>query len=81
MIRGLDQVSLRVTISEIRREILKQLGVSYSGVGSNTTAVNGVTYGSGVPGSRSPIPLRSTGRLAIPPPSAGAWPARRLPRR
>ncbi len=33
-IRGLDQVSLRVTISEIRREIVKQLGVNMSGVGS-----------------------------------------------
>jgi len=33
MIRGLDQVSLRVTISEIRRDILKQLGVTYSGTG------------------------------------------------
>ncbi len=30
MIRGLDQVSLRVTISEIRRDIIKQLGVNYS---------------------------------------------------
>ncbi|MGD1036730.1 MAG: type II and III secretion system protein family protein [Roseiarcus sp.] len=33
-IRGLDQVSLRVTISEIRREIVKQLGVNMTGVGS-----------------------------------------------
>jgi len=33
IIRGLDQVSMRVTISEIRREILKQLGVNLSGVG------------------------------------------------
>ena len=29
-IRGLDQVSLRVTISEIRRDIVKQLGVNMS---------------------------------------------------
>lgn len=35
-IRGLDQVSLRVTVSEIRREILKQLGVNMSGVGSGS---------------------------------------------
>ena len=34
VIRGLDQVSIRVTISEIRREILKQLGVNMQGVGS-----------------------------------------------
>jgi pilus assembly protein CpaC len=33
-IRGLDQISLRVTISEIRREIVKQLGVDMTGVGS-----------------------------------------------
>jgi pilus assembly protein CpaC len=34
-IRGLDQVSLRVTVAEIRREILKQLGVNLSGSGPN----------------------------------------------
>jgi pilus assembly protein CpaC len=34
-IRGLDQVSLRVTIAEIRREIVKQLGVNLSGSGPN----------------------------------------------
>ena len=34
-IRGLDQVSLRVTVVEIRREIVKQLGVTMSGSGSN----------------------------------------------
>jgi len=32
-IRGLDQVSLRVTIAEIRREIVKQLGVNFTGSG------------------------------------------------
>jgi pilus assembly protein CpaC len=48
-IRGLDQVSLRVTIAEIRREIVKQLGVNMSGSGPNGSftldnpfAVNGV---------------------------------------
>ena len=30
-IRGLDQVSLRVTVAEIRRDIVKQLGVNMSG--------------------------------------------------
>ena len=39
-IRGLDQVSLRVTITEIRREIVKQLGVNMSGVGAGA---NGFT--------------------------------------
>ena len=34
-IRGADQVSLRVTVAEIRREILKQLGVNLSGTGPN----------------------------------------------
>jgi pilus assembly protein CpaC len=34
-IRGLDQVSLRVMIAEIRREIIKQLGVNLSGSGPN----------------------------------------------
>ena len=49
IIRGLDQVSLRVTITEIRREIVKQLGVNMTGVGagsngftvSNPFSVNG----------------------------------------
>jgi pilus assembly protein CpaC len=39
VIRGLDQVSLRVTVSEIRREILKQLGVSLSGAGKTPNSV------------------------------------------
>jgi pilus assembly protein CpaC len=34
-IRGLDQVSLHVTVAEIRREIVKQLGVNMSGSGPN----------------------------------------------
>jgi pilus assembly protein CpaC len=34
-IRGLDQVSLRVTVAEIRREVLKQLGVNLTGSGPN----------------------------------------------
>jgi pilus assembly protein CpaC len=39
-IRGLDQVSLRVTISEIRREIVKQLGVNMAvGNASNGLSV------------------------------------------
>jgi pilus assembly protein CpaC len=50
IIRGLDQVSVRVTVTEIRREILKQLGVSMAGTGStpnsltldNPFAINGV---------------------------------------
>jgi pilus assembly protein CpaC len=34
-IRGADQVSLHVTVAEIRREIIKQLGVNLSGSGPN----------------------------------------------
>ncbi len=49
VIRGLDQVSLRVTVSEIRRDIAKQLGVNLFGEDShgslfqvtNPFAVNG----------------------------------------
>ncbi len=48
IIRGLDQVSLRVTITEIRRQIIKQLGVNLAGSGkafnfnsTNAFAVNG----------------------------------------
>ena len=35
IIRGLDQVSLRVTISEVHRDIIKQLGISTSGTSPN----------------------------------------------
>jgi len=34
-IRGLDQVSLRVTVSEIRREVVKQLGVNFAAVSTS----------------------------------------------
>jgi pilus assembly protein CpaC len=51
-IRGLDQVSLRVTVTEVRRDIVKQLGVNLQGAGlgqngassfqlSNPFAING----------------------------------------
>ncbi len=60
MIRGLDQVSLRVTISEIRRDVLKQLGVNYSGMGSNTNASG---FGSGVPSLAITNPLGVNGAL------------------
>lgn len=40
MIRGLDQVSLRVTITEIRRDIVKQLGVNFSGTGGTNGLTN-----------------------------------------
>lgn len=36
-IRGADQVSLHVTVAEIRREIVKQLGVNLNGTGPNGT--------------------------------------------
>jgi len=59
MIRGLDQVSLRVTISEIRREVLKQLGVNYAGVGPNASG----GFGSGVPSLNITNPLAVNGAL------------------
>jgi pilus assembly protein CpaC len=55
-IRGIDQVSLRVTVAEVRREIIKQLGVNLSGSGPNGSftlenpfAVNGaITTSEGI---------------------------------
>ncbi len=51
-IRGLDEISLRVTVAEIRREIVKQLGVTMSGGGPNGSfkldnpfAINGALTG------------------------------------
>jgi pilus assembly protein CpaC len=53
-IRGADQVSLHVTVAEIRREIIKQLGVNLSGSGPNGSftldnpfAINGAVSPSG----------------------------------
>ena len=60
MIRGLDQVSLRVTISEIRRDVVKQLGVNYAGLGSNAT---GAGFGAGVPSLSIANPLAVNGAL------------------
>jgi pilus assembly protein CpaC len=52
-IRGADQVSLRVTVAEIRRDIVKQLGVNLSGSGPNGSftldnpfAINGLVAAS-----------------------------------
>jgi pilus assembly protein CpaC len=40
-IRGLDQVSLKVTVAEIKRDIVKQLGVTLNGVsGQNSINLN-----------------------------------------
>jgi pilus assembly protein CpaC len=39
-IRGLDQVSIRVTISEIRRDIIKQLGVNMTGSQGSTNKIS-----------------------------------------
>jgi pilus assembly protein CpaC len=40
-IRGLDQVSVRVTVAEIKRDIAKQLGVSLTGAsGKNSISLN-----------------------------------------
>ena len=57
MIRGLDQVSLRVTISEIRRDIIKQLGVNMTRA-TAATASNGFN----VDAIRSRSTARSTQR-------------------
>ena len=60
LIRGLDQVSLRVTISEIRRDVLKQLGVAYSGAGGNVSTAG---YGSGLTSMSVTNPLGINGAL------------------
>jgi len=63
MIRGLDQVSLRVTISEIRRDILKQLGVSYSGSATNLATAGSGTYGTGLTAASIANPYGVNGTL------------------
>ena len=75
MIRGLDQVSLRVTISEIRRDVLKQLGVSYSGLGPNASG----GFGSGVPSVNVHNPMASTAPQQQRHHRLDRWPARSSP--
>ena len=60
MIRGLDQVSLRVTISEIRREVVKQLGVNYAGLSANAASTG---FGSGLSNLAVTNPLAINGVL------------------
>ena len=59
MIRGLDQVSVRVTISEIRRDVIKQLGVTYNALGPNASG----GFGSGVPTAQIQNPMGVNGFL------------------
>jgi pilus assembly protein CpaC len=55
---GRDQVMLRVTVAEVQRDTLKQLGVDLSGsIGSGSTVFNGVTQN---PFSIAGIPLSGT---------------------
>ena len=54
-IRGLDQVSLHVLVSEIRRDVAKQLGVNLSAALSNSGLA-----GSGNTHSTFPFPLNGT---------------------
>jgi pilus assembly protein CpaC len=57
IIRGLDQVSMRVTVSEIRRDILKQLGVNMlgsTGRGSYLTLSNPFSVNGEVPAGLLP---------------------------
>jgi pilus assembly protein CpaC len=60
MIRGLDQVSLRVTISEIRRDVMKQLGVNYTGLANN---LNSSGFSSGLTNLNVTNPLAVNGAL------------------
>ena len=39
MVRGRDQVMLKVTVSEISRDVIKQLGIDLSGVGNYGSAI------------------------------------------
>ena len=63
-IRGRDQVMLKVTISEMRRDIAKQLGITSSSWGAltqyNPFAINGAlsanTSGNFFPGTATPVP-------------------------
>ena len=67
-IRGLDQVSLRVRISEVRRDIIKQLGVNMMSTGShasftmsNPFSVNGATEATNLAGGTSATATASLG--------------------
>src|SRR5262249_56102246 len=58
-IHGRDQVMLKVTVAEMQREIIKQLGIDLSGkVGSGTTVLN---FAQNNPFSAFGQPLSSSG--------------------
>ena len=71
VIRGRDQVSLKVTIAEVQRQILKQLGVS-----TNTTSgeaqVAGAGTGCGHDRARGRVPDRPAGGSVRRPVADGA---------
>jgi pilus assembly protein CpaC len=39
-VKGRDQVMLKVTVAEVQREVIKQLGINLNGAGQGTTVVN-----------------------------------------
>ena len=39
-VKGRDQVMLKVTVAEVQREVIKQLGINLNGQGQGTTVVN-----------------------------------------
>jgi pilus assembly protein CpaC len=48
-VRGRDQIMLKVTVAEIQRDVIKQLGIDLSGTLSNGTAVLNFTNGNPFP--------------------------------
>ncbi|ERM03424.1 hypothetical protein Q644_11300 [Brucella intermedia 229E] len=72
---GEDQVTLKVTVAEVSRSVMKQLGVNMTGSGVS----NGISYGGGFPrisqaplATTFPIP-GSASRRATFPPICGRW--------
>ena len=63
MIRGRDQVMLKVTVAEVRRDVIKQLGIDLSGTLNYGTAV--VNFNTSNPFSANGGPLSETARWYI----------------
>ncbi len=61
-VRGRDQVMLKVTVAEVQRDIIKQLGIDLSGTANYGSAV--LNYGTSNPFSATGQALRAPPRSA-----------------
>ena len=70
-VRGRDQIMLKVTVAEVQRDVIKQLGIDLSGTMTNGTAVLNFTNGNPFPVVGQALALHQSGRLGDAPARCG----------